>query len=233
MDQRSPQPVGPPPSWPRVILNTLRLSRERRRRHPRDLGDDRPPPPRRLWIPVAVGVAVVIGVGFLVKALIEWDATEPSVTGTPLATVTQSPSVAVPSGLPTGPARTGPPANPTVPGARAAAGAEIANRADIDVSGAAAEALEQGIVDGRVLMVLAALANADQLITVDVAPTATSDPAGPPNLEMGVIDVDAVLDWLDAQPQLRPDRLVVRRESDVAYIRPAYDTPEPSGLFPS
>ncbi|HJU97409.1 MAG TPA: hypothetical protein VJ644_05500 [Jiangellaceae bacterium] len=113
---------------------------------------------------------------------------------------------------------------------RAAAGAEIAERTDIDVSPAAEAILREGAVDGRVLLVLAALATEGYLTAVDVAPAA---PGGAPELELGVADVDVVLDWLDQQPRVRPDHLQVRRHFSVAYLRLNYRTPEPAGLFPS
>jgi hypothetical protein len=117
--------------------------------------------------------------------------------------------------------------------ARAAAGAEIAGRADIDVSPAAAVMLREGTVDGRVLIVLASLATADLVMSVEVPSTRSGEPVGVPNLELGVVDVDRVLDWLDSQRRLRPDRMEVRREGSVTYLVLIYDTQEPPGLFPS
>ncbi len=114
--------------------------------------------------------------------------------------------------------------------ARAAAGAEIAGRADIDVSPAAAAVLRQGTVDGRVLIVLASLASADLLTAIDVPP---GEPADPANLEMGVVDVDRVLTWLQNQRRLNPDRMEVRHEESAAYLLLIYQTSEPPGLFPS
>ncbi len=117
--------------------------------------------------------------------------------------------------------------------ARAAAGAEIAARTDTDISPAAAAVLREGEVDGRVLMILAALASADLLTAVDVPVSGSARPADVANLEMGVVDVDRVLDWLDNQRRLSPDRVEVRREASVAYLKLTYDSPEPPGLFPS
>jgi len=53
------------------------------------------------------------------------------------------------------------------------------------------------------------------------------------NVELGVVDVNHVLDWLDDQRKLRPDRLEVHREGSMAYLLLVYDTAEPPGLFPS
>ncbi len=78
---------------------------------------------------------------------------------------------------------------------------------------------------------LASLATADLITAVDVPPTGGT--AEVENLEMGVVDVDRVLDWLHIQSRLSPDRIEVRRESSVAYLVLIYDTPEPPGLFPS
>jgi hypothetical protein len=114
--------------------------------------------------------------------------------------------------------------------ARAAAGAEIARRTDIDVSAAAAAVLREGKVDGRVLIVLASLASADLLTAIDVS---SGGSAGAANLEMGVVDVDHVLEWLADQRRLRPDRVEVHRQASVAYLLLIYNTPEPPGLFPS
>jgi hypothetical protein len=50
---------------------------------------------------------------------------------------------------------------------------------------------------------------------------------------MGVVDVDRVLDWLEDQRRLRPDRVEVRHEAPVSFLLLVYDTPEPPGLFPS
>ena len=113
--------------------------------------------------------------------------------------------------------------------ARAAAGAELARRSDIDVSPAAAAVLRDGHVDGRVLVVLASLATLGQLVAIDVP---DGDEAETP-VELGVESVDTVLDWLEAQPQLRPDHTLARRQGSVTYLLLAYDTPGPPGLFPS
>ncbi len=93
--------------------------------------------------------------------------------------------------------------------------------------------LREGLVDGRVLMILASLASADLLTAVDVPGSSSGGPADVANLEMGVVDVDRVLDWLDNQRRLSPDRVEVRREASVAYLTLTYDNPEPPGLFPS
>ncbi|MGH8774764.1 MAG: hypothetical protein ACRDWI_06200 [Jiangellaceae bacterium] len=116
---------------------------------------------------------------------------------------------------------------------RAAAGAEIADRTDTDVSPAAESVLRSGDVDGRVLIVLASLAGVGQLAAVDVLDPEAAGSQTPAPVEMGVVDVDVVLDWLDGQPRLRPDHVEVRREDSLAYLVLAYDTPEPPGLFPS
>jgi hypothetical protein len=114
--------------------------------------------------------------------------------------------------------------------AKAASGAEIARRTDIEVSPPAAAVLREGKVDGRVLVVLASLASADLLTAVDLPPGGSPEDA---NLEMGVVDVDHVLNWLNAQRRLRPDRVEVRREASVAYLLLIHNSPEPPGLFPS
>ena len=88
--------------------------------------------------------------------------------------------------------------------ARAAAGAEIAARADTDVSPAAAAVLREGKVDGRVLMVLASLASAELFTAVDVPVSGSDGPADVANLEMGVVDVDRVLDWLETSAGSAP-----------------------------
>lgn len=93
--------------------------------------------------------------------------------------------------------------------------------------------LRSGAVDGRVLIVMAALASGGRLHEIDVAPPDPSAPAPTANLELGVSEVDSVLAWLDSQIVLRPDRIEVRREASRSYIRLVYASPEPPGLFPS
>lgn len=80
---------------------------------------------------------------------------------------------------------------------------------------------------------LASLASTDLLTAVDVPPSGSGGPADVANLEMGVVDVDQVLTWLDTQRQLRPDRVEVRRAASVAYLLLIYNSPEPRELFPS
>jgi hypothetical protein len=236
MDPQSPPPAGPRAApWHKVVLDTVRLSRQRRREH-RDAftpvqrrSSDNLPDGRRAWIAVLVVAAGLLGGALLaIVALVEADDPAPGAATTP----TSPRALVDTSGLPARPTaessragsdRTGSPG-------RAAAGSEIAERTDIDVSPAAGDLLRQGSVDGRVLIVLAALATEGYLTAVEVAP---SEPGGTPELELGVADVDVVLDWLDQQPRVRPDHLQVRRQSSVAYLRLAYRTPEPAGLFPS
>jgi hypothetical protein len=236
MDPRSPPPAGPRAApWRKVVLDTVRLSRQRRReyrdaftasqrRSSADL-----PHGRRAWIAVLIVAAGLLSGALLATvALVGPDDPAPGAATTPT-----SPRAFVDtSGLPGRPtaesSRAG--RDRTASPGRAAAGSEIAERTDIDVSPAAGAILRQGAVDGRVLIVLAALATEGYLTAVDVAPAASG---GAPELELGVVDVDVVLDWLDQQPRVRPDHLNVRRESYVAYLRLAYRTPEPAGLFPS
>lgn len=232
MDQRSLLPVGPSPNWLRVIIDTIKLSRERRRLYRLEHGDDRRA--SRLWFPVICGL-VVLGGGLLVKGA--FGSADPAPDAAPGPS--PSPSAALGDIDPTGFASRSPAetsrATPsrTASVARAAAGAEIAARTDTDVSPAAAAVLREGLVDGRVLMILASLASADLLTAVDVPGSSSGGPADVANLEMGVVDVDRVLDWLDNQRRLSPDRVEVRREASVAYLTLTYDNPEPPGLFPS
>jgi hypothetical protein len=228
VDQRSPLPVGPSPSWLRVIIDTIKLSRERRRLYRLEHGDERRG--SRLWFPLVCGL-VVLGGGLLVKIAI--GSADPGADAA--SSPSPSPSAQFGAIAPTAfsSRSSQPPPSRTASAARAAAGAEIAARTDTDVSPAAAAVLREGKVDGRVLIVLASLASADLLTAVDVPPSGSGGPADVANLEMGVVDVDHVLDWLDKQPRLRPDRVEARREASVAYLVLTYDTPEPPGLFPS
>jgi len=235
MDPQSPPPAGPSAApWHKVILDTFRLSRLRRREYraaqPRsgaDPASDRRRPGLRIAA-LIVTAAVLSGALLGTVALTRPDDSSPGTAATPTSL---RPFVDT-SGLPSRPTTEASRATPerTTSLARAAAGAEIAARTDIDVSPAAAAVLREGTVDGRVLIVLAALATEGYLTAVDVSP---AGPAAAPDVEMGVADVDVVLDWLDQQPQVRPDHLQVRRQSSVAYLRLAYDTPEPAGLFAS
>ena len=232
MDQRTPLPVGPSPSWLRVIIDTIKLSKERRRLYRLEHGDDRRA--SRLWFPVICGL-VVLGGGLLVKGA--FGSADPAPDAVPRPS--PSPSAALGAIDPTGSSSRSPAetsrATPsrTASIARAAAGAEIAARADTDVSPAAAAVLREGKVDGRVLMILASLASAELLTAVDVPVSGSGGPADVVNLEMGVVDVDRVLDWLETQRRLSPDRVEVRREASVAYLLLTYDSPEPPELFPS
>jgi hypothetical protein len=215
-------------SWPRVIANTIAL-RARRLRLPRGDGPRRP-----LGIALAATLGLVmVGAGVLAlgwvgrekpgnTATVPFTATQPE-TGTATSPVQPSrASSRIPS-------LHAPTTDSAASRARAAAGAEIARRSDIDVSPAAAAVLRGGHVDGRVLVVLASLATLGQLIAVDVPDAVEAETP----VEMGVVSVDTVLDWLEAQPQLRPDQTQARREGSVTYLLLAYDTPEPPGLFPS
>jgi hypothetical protein len=229
VDQRSPLAGGPSPSWPRVIADTIKLSRERRRQHRLEQGGDRRG--SRLWIPLLCGL-VVLGGGLIVKVAIGSADPTPQAAPNPSPSPFASQRIADPSALPSRssaePSRAVPSRTASV--AKAAAGAEIARRTDIDVSPAAAAVLREGRVDGRVLIVLASLASADMLTAIELPLGGTADPA---NLEMGVVDVERVLDWLEGQRRLRPDRVEVRREASVAYLLLIHNTPEPPGLFPS
>jgi hypothetical protein len=232
VDQRSPLAGGPSPSWPRVIIDTIKLSRERRRQYRLEHGGDRRAAP--LWLPIACGL-VVLGGGLLVKVAFGSDDPVPETAASPSQAPSPSPRIADPSALPSrssaDPSRAIP--SRTASLMRAAAGAEIARRADTDVSAAAAAVLREGRVDGRLLIVLAALASADLLTAIEVPRSGSDEPVDETNLEMGVVDVDRVLDWLDGQRRLRPDRVEVRREASLAYLLLFYTSPEPPGLFPS
>jgi hypothetical protein len=228
VDQRSPL-AGRPPSWPRVIADTIKLSRERRRLYRIEHGGDQRG--SRLWIPLVCGL-VALGGGLLVK--VAFGSADP----VPDAAPNTSPSqlawqrAVEPSPLPgrsfPEPSRTA--LTRTASQAKAAAGAEIARRTDIEVSPRAAAVLREGRVDGRVLIVLASLASADMLTAVDLPAGGSVEDA---NLEMGVVDVEHVLDWLAGQRRLRPDRVEVHREASVAYLLLIHNSPEPAGLFPS
>jgi hypothetical protein len=216
-------------SWPRVIVNTVAL-KARRLRLPRGGGAR-----RRLRIALAAMLGLVmVGAGVLAlgwvgreqpgsTASVPFTATQPE-TGTATTSSVQ-PSRAS-SRIPSLHA---PMTDSAASRARAAAGAELARRSDIDVSPAAAAVLRGGQVDGRVLVVLASLATLGQLIAVDVP----DGVEGETPVEMGVVSVDTVLNWLEAQPQLRPDHAQARREGSVTFLLLAYDTPEPPDLFPS
>ena len=231
VDQQSPLLGGTSPSWIRIILDTITLWRERRREFRRQHHDDQRR--SRLWIPVLCGLVVLAG-GLLVRS--GFRSADPVLDAAPTPGLTPSSEQ---RDDPTGSASrsSGEPSRAnsdrTASLARAAAGAEIAARADIDVSARAATALREGKIDGRVLVVLASLATADLLTAVDVPPSGSVGPADAANLEMGVVDVERVLDWLDNQTRLHPDRMEVRREGSLAYLMLFYDSPEPPGLFPS
>jgi hypothetical protein len=228
-DQRSSVVAGPSPSWIQVILDTIKLSWDRRRHTHLQRHQDRR---YRLWVPVLGGL-VVLGAGMLVKAMSGSGGFVPDAASIPAPTASfQQPDE------PAGSARRPPPeSSRAIPSrtaslSRAAAGAEIAARADIDVSPSAATLLREGTVDGRVLVVLASLATADLITSVEMPSNGSGGPVGGANLELGVVDVDRVLDWLDGQHRLRPDGMEVRREGSVTYLQIRYDTPEPPGLFP-
>ena len=184
----------------------------------------------RLWIPLVCGLVVFDG-GLLVK--VAFGSADP----VPEAAPNPSPSsLTSQRAVDPGPLRRRSFAEPsratltrTASQAKAAAGAEIARRTDIEVSPPAATVLREGSVDGRVLIVLASLASAGMLTAVDLPPSGSPEDA---NLEMGVVDVDHVLAWLGGQRRLRPDRVEVRREAAVAYLQLIHNSPEPPGLFP-
>ena len=229
MGQKS-HPPRPVDSWPRVIVNTITLQARRLRLR---RGDS---PRRRLGIALAAMLGLVmVAAGVLAlgwvgrekpsnTATVPFTATQPE-TGTATTTSSVQPSRAS-SRIPSLHA---PMTDSAASRARAAAGAELARRSDIDVSPAAAAVLRGGQVDGRVLVVLASLATLGQLIAVDVP----DGVEGETPVEMGVVSVDTVLNWLEAQPQLRPDHAQARREGSVTFLLLAYDTPEPPDLFPS
>src|SRR5918996_1774236 len=229
MGQKS-HPPRPVDSWPRVIVNTITLQARRLRLR---RGDS---PRRRLGIALAAMLGLVmVAAGVLAlgwvgrekpsnTATVPFTATQPE-TGTATTTSSVQPSRAS-SRIPSLHAPT---TDSAASRARAAAGAEIARRSDVDVSPAAAAVLRGGHVDGRVLVVLASLAALGQLIAVDVPDGVEAETP----VEIGVVSVDAVLDWLEAQPQLRPDHAQARREGSVTYLLLVYDTPEPTDLFPS
>ena len=213
MGQKSHPPRPRVDSWPRVIANTIAL-RARRLRLPRGDGPRR----RRIALAATLGL-VMVGAGVI--ALGSMGREKPGNTATIPFTATQ-PETGTATTSSDQPSRAS-------SRARAAAGAELARRSDIDVSPAAAAVLRSGQVDGRVLVVLASLATLGQLIAVDVSDGVEAETP----VEMGVVSVDSVLDWLEAQPQLRPDHTQARREGSVTYLLLVYDTPEPPGLFPS
>ena len=229
MGQKSHPPPPRVDSWPRVIINTIAL-RVRRLRLSRGGGSRR----QLGMVLVAMLGLVMVGAGVLAlgwvgrekpgnTATVPFTARQPE-TGTPTTSSVQ-PSRAS-SRIPS---LYAPTTDSAASHARAAAGAEIARRSDIDVSPAAAAVLRGGHVDGRVLVVLASLATVGQLIAVDVPGSVDAETP----VEMGVVSVDSVLDWLEAQPQLRPDHSQARREGSVTFLLLAYDTPEPPDLFPS
>jgi hypothetical protein len=229
VDQRSPLAGGPSPSWPRVIADTIRLSRERRRLHRLEQGGGWHA--SRLWILIVSGL-VVLGGGLLIGAAFGSADPVPEVAPSPSPSPTTPLRIADPTALPSRSIAESSRATPskTASVARAAAGVEIARRTDIAVSPAATAVLREGKVDGRLLIVLASLASADLLTAIQVS---SGGPTDATNLEMGVVDVDRVLEWLDGQRRLRPDRVEVRREASVAYLLLIHNTPEPPGLFPS
>jgi hypothetical protein len=231
MGQRPPVAAGPSPSWKRVILDTITLWWARRRQY--HLQRDKHQRRFRLRV-LVLGGLVIVGAGLLVYAISESANLSPDA-----ASIPAPPSSSQQNEELAGSARrSAPESSRAIPSwtasvARAAAGAEIAARADIDVSPSAATVLREGTVDGRLLVVLASLATADLLTSVDTASSGSGGPVGVANLELGVVDVDRVLDWLDGQRRLRADRMEVRRDGSVTYLQLRYDTQEPPGLFPS
>jgi hypothetical protein len=230
MDQRLSVAAGPAPSWKRVILDTITLWWARRRQF--HLQRDRHQRWFRLRV-LVLGGLVIVGAGLLVYAT-----SEPANLLPDAASIPAPPSSSPNEELAGSARRSAPESSRDIPSrtasvARAAAGAEIAARADIDVSPSAATVLREGMVDGRLLVVMASLATADLLTSVDTASSGSGGPVGVANLELGVVDVDRVLDWLDGQRRLRADRMEVRRDGSVTYLQLSYDTQEPPGLFPS
>jgi hypothetical protein len=230
----------PEPSWVRVVWNTvvlwvrrriLRTDRLRSRgRNTELLGV-------RGGLLLAAAVAVLVVIGGLVYLGNPFDlsggsADSRETTGTSAEPLPRQDRATVPdeASPPIGEA-TPPPREASPGSAHAAAGTELAARPDLQISAEAAALLRSGAVDGRVLIVMAALASGDRLHEIDVAPPAASAPTA--NLELGVSEVDSVLQWLDSQIVLRPDRIEVRREASRSYVRLVYSSPEPPGLFPS
>jgi len=239
MEQRSISHSSSPDSWLRVALNTVTLAMRRRRI---ERADDQLLGPRG-WVVLAVGIAaLVVGGGALyVMGPFGLDGSTSSTAngeepGNPWSDPNDTtggfaadPSAPV-SADPTG-SRSRSRITPTASQSKAAAGLEIAERIDIEVSSTASRMLRSGAVDGRVLIVLAALSTERRVTAITATPS--QDANAPAELELGVIQVDAVLEWLDKQPDLRPDRFEARRSGDLTYLRLEYDSPEPRGLFTS
>jgi hypothetical protein len=239
MDQSSP-PRGSPAeaSWPRVLWNTFALWLRRRRIFNRDADELIGPRTGVVLIAALFAVVVIGGLAYLVNPFGLSGGSADSTESTDASGV-QEPRAAreretTRDQAPTSPSvATAAPREASPESAHAAAGAEIASRSDIRVSGDAAALLRSGAVDGRVLIVMAALASGNRLHTIDVPPSDSPTATTSTDLELGVIEVDSVLQWLDSQIVLRPDRLEVRREASRSYVRLIYSSPEPPGLFPS
>jgi hypothetical protein len=231
----------PEPSWARVVWNTavlwvrrriLRTDNLRTRSTSTELLGVR----GGLLLTAAVAVLVVVGGLVYLGNPFDLsggsaDSRETTGTAEPLPRQERATVPAEPSSPPGG--ATPAPRNASPGSAHAAAGAELAARPDLQVSAEAAALLHSGAVDGRVLIVMAALASGDRLHEIDVAPPGASLPTSTADLELGVSEVDSVLQWLDSQIVLRPDRIEVRREASRSYVRLFYTSPEPPGLFPS
>jgi hypothetical protein len=243
-DMEQPEPPRrptPEASWPRVAWNTvvlwLRRRRDRLRVRWRNGEDELLGLRGGLVLAGAVVVLVVIGgLVYLADPFGLSGGSADSTQNTSAPAVRQTEPEPLPRQERASPATGGatPAPRQASPGsAHAAAGAELAARPGVQVSAQAAELLRSGSVDGRVLIVMAALASGNRLQTVDVPPPGTTAPTSASDLELGVSEVDSVLQWLDSQIVLRPDRLEVRREASRSYIRLIYSSPEPPGLFPS
>jgi hypothetical protein len=239
-----PQPRGPAPepsrprlAWDATVLR-LRRSRDRLREISWQRSEDELLGLRGILV-LAGAVVVLVVIGGLVYLADPFDfgggpAESTQVTSPPAVRPTESELPRQERVSPT-PGTTVPaPAVPSPNNAHALAGAELADRPGIQVSPEAAALLRSGAVDGRVLIVMSALASQNRLQTVDLPPSpGTAAPSSGSELELGVTEVDSVLQWLNSQIALRPDRLEVRSDATRSYLRLIYSTPEPAGLFPS
>ena len=238
-----PQPRGPArePSRPRLAWDAtvlrLRRSRDRLREIPWQRSEDELLGLRGILV-LAGAVVVLVVIGGLVYLADPFDfgggpADSKQATSAPAVRQMESELPRQERVSPT-PGTTVPaPAVPSPSNAHALAGAELADRPGVEVSPEAAALLRSGAVDGRVLIVMSALASQNRLQTVDVPSPGTAAPNSGSELELGVTEVDSVLQWLNSQIALRPDRLEVRSDATRSYLRLIYSTPEPAGLFPS
>jgi hypothetical protein len=141
MDQQPPAAAGPSPSWRRVIRDTITLWWARRRHYRRQR--DRDLQRFRLRVVVLFSL-VVLAAGLLINALSESANLLPDAASIPAPTSDSQQN----DDLAGSARRTAPESSRAIPSrtasvARAAAGAEIAARADIDVSPSAATVLRE------------------------------------------------------------------------------------------